>query len=63
MTQARSLDLEFESVPPAAAACAVSGLLCGGGDAFERGVAGAVLRGVPPPGLRALSASLVVAVQ
>ena len=58
-------ELEFEPIAPAstAAAFAVSGLSCGGPDAFERGLAGAVLRGVAPPGLRAISASLVVAVQ
>ena len=36
----------------------MSSLLCSDREAIERGVAGAVLRGVPAPGLRALSASV-----
>jgi hypothetical protein len=59
-------ELEFEPITlvPTAAAFALSGLLhSGGGDAFQCSGAGAVLGGVPAPGLGAVSAALVVAVQ
>ena len=57
--------LKFEAVAPiaAAAALALSGLLAGGGQALVGRIAGTVLGGVLTPGLRAVGAALVVAVQ
>src|ERR1700677_4027169 len=59
--------LKFETVTlieaADAAALALSGMLAGGVQALVGGVAGTVLSGVPAPGMRALGAALVVAVQ
>lgn len=58
-------NLKFETVRAvnAATAFALSRLLSGGGEAFVAGRAGPHLGGVPAPGLRAVGAALVVAVQ
>jgi len=59
----RTLKIETAPAVHTAAAFAVGRPLSGGGDAMVGGVAGAGLGTVLTPGLRALGAALVVAVQ
>ena len=55
--------LELKSILLAAAALTLSGLLAGGGEALVGGFAGEVLGGVLLPGLGAVGAALMVAVE